>query len=191
MVSAGVAGLVDRANDRAVRLRRINAFAGARQPNGVDRVRWAGLRTATCGRRVKVSGIDPGGPEGIPLMKVAYLYTPNLVSCRASDTLAGAARVLARAGVGALPVLGEDGRLVGIISERDLVRALAQRADPRSSTVDAYASRAVRVAEPGDDSWVVGRRMLDAGIRHLPVVADGRLVGMLSMRDVLAVETWA
>jgi CBS domain-containing protein len=33
--------------------------------------------------------------------------------------------------------------------------------------------------------------MLDAGIRHLPVVADGRLVGMLSMRDVLAVETWA
>ena len=124
-------------------------------------------------------------------MKIAYLYTPNVVSCRTADTLADAARTLNCAAVGALPVVHEDGRLAGIISERDLVRAVAQQRDPAVTTVDAYASLSVVVAEPDDDSWVVGRRMLDAGIRHLPVVADGQPVGMVSMRDLLAVETWA
>jgi CBS domain-containing protein len=124
-------------------------------------------------------------------MKIEYLYTPNVVSCRTSDTLSDAARILNRAGVGALPVMRDDGTLAGIISERDLVRALAQQQDPAATTVDAYASLSVEVAEPDDDSWVVGRRMLNAGIRHLPVLADDRLAGMVSMRDVLAVETWA
>jgi CBS domain-containing protein len=124
-------------------------------------------------------------------MKIEYLYTPNVVSCRTSDTLADVARTLSRAAVGALPVMREDGTLEGIISERDLVRAVAQRRDPGVTTVDAYASLSLEVADPDDDSWVVGRRMLDAGIRHLPVMADGRLAGMVSMRDVLAVETWA
>lgn len=124
-------------------------------------------------------------------MKIEYLYSPNVVSCRTSDTLAGAARTLNCAAVGALPVMREDDTLAGIISERDLVRAVAQQCDPTTAIVGEFASLHVEVAEPDDDSWVVGRRMLDSGIRHLPVMVDGRLAGMVSMRDVLAVETWA
>lgn len=124
-------------------------------------------------------------------MKVEYLYTPGAVRCRSSDTLSDVARTLSRAAVGALPVIAGDGSLAGIISERDLIRAMARLHDPAAATVDAYASLSVQVAAPDDDSWVIGRRMLDAGIRHLPVVVDGQVAGMVSMRDVLAVETWA
>ena len=124
-------------------------------------------------------------------MKIEYLYTPRVLSCSPSDPLAHAAQLLTRAAVGALPVLREDGTLVGILSEQDIVRALSQRRDAGTATVQAYASLTVAVAEPDDDSWVIGGRMLDAGIWHLPVIADGRLAGMVSMRDVLAVQTWA
>jgi CBS domain-containing protein len=124
-------------------------------------------------------------------MKIEYLYQPDVVRCRPTDTLADAAHRMVCAGVGALPVVRDDGTLVGILSERDLVRALTEQLEAGAAPVRSYATRAVQVAEPHEDSWTVGRRMLDAGIRHLPVVRDDALVGMVSMRDVLAVETWA
>ena len=123
-------------------------------------------------------------------MKIEYLYQPDVVHCAPTDTLAHAAHLLTRAGVGALPVVHKDGTLFGILSERDLVRAVTEQREPGTATVRSYASRTVQVATPAEDSWLVGRRMLDAGIRHLPVVADGRLAGIVSMRDLLAVETW-
>lgn len=71
------------------------------------------------------------------MVKVEYLYAPNVVSCRPSDPLASATQVLTRVGVGALPVMRADGTLVGIISARDLVRALARQRDSSSSIVAA------------------------------------------------------
>lgn len=124
-------------------------------------------------------------------MKVQYLYVPEVVSCRSSDRLADAARLLRRAGIGAMPVLDEDDALIGIISERDLAGALADKADPVAVEVDDYATRSVAVAGLTEDSSAVGQRMLEAGIRHLPVLDGARLVGMVSMRDLLAVESWA
>lgn len=124
-------------------------------------------------------------------MKIEYLYQPDVVKCSPSDTLAHAAHLLARAGIGALAVVDEAGSLVGLLSERDLVRAMTEQLEPGAALARSYASLAVEVAGQHEDSWTVGRRMLDAGIRHLPVVSDGQLVGMVSMRDVLAVETWA
>jgi CBS domain-containing protein len=124
-------------------------------------------------------------------MKIEYLYQPDVVRCSPSDTLAHAAHLLVRAGIGALAVVDDGGTLVGVLSERDLARAMTEQLEPGSALTRSYASQAVEVAERHEDSWTVGRRMLDAGIRHLPVVSDGQLVGMVSMRDVLAVETWA
>lgn len=124
-------------------------------------------------------------------MKVEYLYVPDVLSCRPGDPLLDAARRMTAAGVGALAVLDEDGALLAIISERDLARALAEKADPAAADVADYARYHVCVATVDEDSSLVGRRMLDSGIRHLPVLDSGRLVGMVSMRDVLAVQTWA
>jgi CBS domain-containing protein len=124
-------------------------------------------------------------------MKVEYLYVPDVLSARPDERLVDVARRMTEAGVGALAVLDLDGSLLAIISERDLARALADRADPAVASVADYASYHVCVASVDEDSSLVGRRMLDSGIRHLPVLDRGRLVGMVSMRDVLAVQTWA
>jgi CBS domain-containing protein len=121
-------------------------------------------------------------------MKIEQLYTQDLNCCYLDDTLTNAAERMRRAEISALAVIDDTGELVGIISERDLARALADTIDPDTETVSAYASENVALAAPDDDSAEIEARMLDAGIRHMPVVSEGRLVGMVSMRDLLAIH---
>ncbi len=86
--------------------------------------------------------------------------------------------------IGALPVYQQH-RLVGIVTERDLVAALAEGADPATTrVVDYMTDRPVTVA-PDDDLAVAAHRMAELGVRHLPVVDGHHLVGMLSIRDFL------
>ncbi|MFA1547940.1 cyclic nucleotide-binding/CBS domain-containing protein [Actinomadura chokoriensis] len=122
-------------------------------------------------------------------MLVSNVYRPMVFGCRADEPLVEVARWMVDNEVGALAVI--DGELVtGIITERDLVGALATSDDPASQQAAAYASTQIRTAELEEDAREVARRMLDAGIRHLPVQDRGRVVGMVSMRDLLALETW-
>lgn len=123
-------------------------------------------------------------------MKVLDVYVPDVRACRDLDPLPVAARQMADAEVGALAVVGDAHDLVGIISERDVVLALADEDDARHVRVGDYTTSDVETARLDEDSTVVARRMLEAGVRHLPVVDHDRVVGMLSMRDLLAVETW-
>lgn len=123
-------------------------------------------------------------------MRIGGLYSSGLRSCSPSDLLPDAAQQMAFVEVGALAVIDDTGALVGIISERDLVSALANEDEPRKVKVSGYASSAVQTAETREHSSVVARRMLDAGIRHLPVVERSQLMGMVSMRDLLAVDGW-
>jgi CBS domain-containing protein len=96
-----------------------------------------------------------------------------------------------QAQLGALAVV--DGhRLVGIVTERGLVRAIARAVDPADVPVAAYASSAPHTASVEQDARAVVQRMLVLGVRHLPVTSrDGQLIGIVSMRDLLAVEAWA
>jgi CBS domain-containing protein len=121
---------------------------------------------------------------------IRNVYRPEIFGCQAAERLADAARRMQEQRVGALAVLDGE-RIVGIITERDLVRALATSADPASERVAAYASTQMKTAALEEDSSEVARRMLETGIRHLPVDDHGRLVGMVSMRDLLTLETWA
>jgi CBS domain-containing protein len=125
-------------------------------------------------------------------MKLKDIYRPDPVTIGLDDDLAAAARRMEQEQVGALAVVDEAGQPVGIFTERDLVRATARAgAHPAGVRVSAHASFGPETADVEEDSRDVARRMLELGVRHLPVTAgEDQLVGMVSMRDLLAVETW-
>ena len=117
-------------------------------------------------------------------MKVSDLRPHELFTAQADETLEVAADRMSWHQVGALPVL-EGQRLVGIITERDLTTALADGADPTATPVSDYMTPAPEVLRPDSELTDAAHVMLKLGIRHLPVVRSGQLVGVLSMRDVL------
>lgn len=116
-------------------------------------------------------------------MEIEKLLSPVVVRVEAGEPLTAAARRMWAHDIGALPVF--DGqRLVGIITERDLVRAMTFHA-AGGATVAAYMTNEPVTALAGEDAADVAERMLDLGIRHLPVTDGRRLVGMVSARDLL------
>jgi CBS domain-containing protein len=117
-------------------------------------------------------------------MKVSDLRHHELFTAQADETLEMAADRMTWHQVGALPVL-EGQRLVGIVTERDLTAALAEGADPGVTPVADYMTPAPEVLRPDSELADAAHLMLELGIRHLPVVRSGQLVGVLSMRDVL------
>jgi CBS domain-containing protein len=101
-----------------------------------------------------------------------------------TDTLTAVAELMAENDVGALPILA-GGRLQGIVTERDLVRAMADSADTDAERVSDRMTIEVESVPPDTPIEVATGRMLQGGIRHLPVVDGERLVGMVSIRDLL------
>jgi CBS domain-containing protein len=117
-------------------------------------------------------------------MKVSDLQQHELFTAQADESLAEAADRMNWRQVGALPVL-EGQHLVGIITERDLTAALAEGADPVATPVSDYMTQAPEVLGPNSEFADAIHLMQELGIRHLPIVRSGRLVGVLSIRDVL------
>jgi CBS domain-containing protein len=121
-------------------------------------------------------------------MNVADLHRDELYTAQAEESLDAAADRMNWHQVGALPVF-EGQRLVGIITERDLTAALAEGADPVTTLVADYMTAAPEVLQADSELTDAAGVMLELGVRHLPIVRGGRLVGMLSMRDLLVAET--
>ena len=97
-------------------------------------------------------------------------------------------RLMAQEEVGAVPVC-EAGRLVGIFSERDFVRRVAARGlDAAKTELAAVMTPDPVTAEPTEDRLVAIGKMQGVGCRHLPILANGEVIDMLSMRDLLFVE---
>ncbi|HET6966085.1 MAG TPA: CBS domain-containing protein [Acidimicrobiales bacterium] len=114
---------------------------------------------------------------------IGSMMNSTVVAIDRDASLRSAARSLNEAAVGTVVIM--DGRRVsGILSERDVVRALAAGADPDSSAVAAAMSSSPRYATPRDEVRTAMDIMLAAGIRHLPVLDEGELVGIVSMRDL-------
>jgi CBS domain-containing protein len=112
----------------------------------------------------------------------------GLVSAQPGEDVLCVARRMSEAGVGAIIVLDGDG-LVGVFSERDLMtRVVVARRDPAETPVSAVMTRDVVTAEIGDKVDACEDKMRRAGCRHLPVLAQGRVIGMISMRDLLRDE---
>lgn len=94
--------------------------------------------------------------------------------------------MLREQGIGAVVVVGDDGAIAGILSERDIVHALADRATDlaRLRAADLMTAR-VSICEPDRHVNDVMKLMTEGRFRHVPVVDDGRLVGIISIGDVV------
>jgi CBS domain-containing protein len=123
-------------------------------------------------------------------MRMSQLMQPEVWQTYPEESLADAAARMRDHGVGSLAVFdGED--LVGILTERDLLWAMADGAAPNVTSVSTYMSAPPIVVSPDTDVVEAGRLMVKHDVRHLPVVAVGQLLGMVSARDLLVAEAWA
>ena len=96
-----------------------------------------------------------------------------------------ASRLLGRSNIGALPVCSTDGHLKGMVTDRDIVlRCVAAGSDPETTAVNEIMSRSVLTASPMDDLKKLSEMMSAAQIRRLPVVDNGKLVGIVALCDI-------
>ena len=121
-------------------------------------------------------------------MEIDTLVTPVVLRVEASETLAAAARRMWAHDVEALPVFDGD-QLVGIITERDLVAAVAMHASPGAAVATRMSPRPA-TASLGEEPSSVAMRMLDLGVRHLPVIDGDHVAGILSAGDLLPLVAW-
>ena len=119
-------------------------------------------------------------------MLVRDMMTGAAVTDSATDTLRSAAERMWREQTGSLLVMDRD-RLAGIITERDLLRAVALGADLTTATVDEAMTTEVFTVPPDMPLRDAAREMAARWIRHLPVVDGGRVLGVISMRDVTGI----
>lgn len=118
-------------------------------------------------------------------MKVNELMNRNVISVSPDETTSLAARLLYRHNVGSLPVCSAEGKLRGIVTDRDIVlRCVAAESDPEHTPVREIMSRAPVSASPNDDVRLAADIMAAHQIRRLPVTSDGKLVGILSLGDI-------
>jgi CBS domain-containing protein len=116
------------------------------------------------------------------------LYRPGAITAAADESLEEVATRLREKDVSALVVL--DGyRLAGIITERDIIRAVADRRDLAEGTAGDYMTLEPATVALETPLAEVARTMLAFGIRHLPVVVAGEVLGMVSARDLLELES--
>jgi CBS domain-containing protein len=102
-----------------------------------------------------------------------------------NQTLLDAAKMMRDLDVGAVPVCGEDDRLKGIITDRDItVRCFAEGHDPARTTAGEFAEGELYSVTAGDDTDAVVRMMARRQIRRVPVIENKRLVGMISEADL-------
>ena len=117
------------------------------------------------------------------IMRHGFLFT-----VQRDATVAEAVHLMAAHNVGIVSVLDGD-RLIGVFSERDVVRrVVAHGLDPARTSVGQVMTTELVVAEVDEDYQSAMRKMDLANIRHLPVVSEGHLLSMISIRDLMRVE---
>lgn len=119
------------------------------------------------------------------LAEILRRRSPVLNTLSPDQTVGEAARVMADRHVGAV-LMVEAGRLIGIFSERDLLhRVVVQGASLEHTQLRTVMTGDPITASPGDDRMIAVLKMREAGCRHLPIVTEGVVVDMVSIRDLL------
>ena len=113
----------------------------------------------------------------------------TLVSALADTTVRAAAIAMANAKVGAIVVVDGGGRLSGLFTERDVLnRVVARSLDPDTTPLSAVMTTNLQTASPDKPLAHALHMMFEGGFRHVPVVDDGKPVGMVSTRNALGLE---
>jgi CBS domain-containing protein len=114
---------------------------------------------------------------------VAEVMNKSVVTVDPTASIGEAAEKMIEAGVGAVVVMEDMARIVGIVTERDILRAVAQRARAAEAKVRQWMTESVITIEPETQIKDAAKMMFEKNFRHLPVVnKDGRLMGIASLR---------
>ncbi len=119
-------------------------------------------------------------------MKARELMSHHVQTCRAGATLAEAARIMWEADLGALPVVDEEGRVIAMITDRDICMAAYTQGVPltQSSVASAMSKRLVSCS-PRASLHEIEHKMLDAQVRRIPVIDElGALSGIVTLGDI-------
>ena len=123
-------------------------------------------------------------------MKVKEIMTRNVIGVGPEETVEVAARTLQRYNVGALPVCTSNGKLCGVVTDRDLViRCLAAGMEPSSTQVRQVMTGQVTSVDGDMEVSVAAHLMGRQQVRRLPITEDGKLCGMVSLGDLAKRET--
>ena len=122
-------------------------------------------------------------------MKLRDIMTEQVVRIRPEETVSVAARMLEHNNIGVLPVCGGDGRLCGVLTDRDIVtRCLAAGRSPEKTSVRDIMTGKVYVGRPEMEVSLAAGLMGKEQIRRLPVMENGKLCGMVSLGDLARKE---
>jgi len=115
---------------------------------------------------------------------VKDVMTSEVRACEPSATVVDAAKIMAQEDVGPVSVV-EDGRLTGIVTDRDItVRVVAKQRDPGSTTIGEIASTKLVTVSPDDDLETALKLLAENQVRRIPVVEGDRLVGIVAQADI-------
>lgn len=122
-------------------------------------------------------------------MKVRDLMTKEVIRIGPEESVGVAARTLEHYNIGALPVCGGDGRICGVVTDRDLVtRCLASGRSPRDTPVSAVMTQQIHYIKPDVEVSLAAEVMGRQQVRRLPVLENGKLCGMISLADLATQE---
>ena len=123
-------------------------------------------------------------------MQVKDLMSGSIITVDREETVSAAARLLSRHNVGALPVTTQGGKLVGMLTDRDItVRCVAANYDPNITRVRTVMSTGAVTVQAEESGLQAAKTMGKHQVRRLPVTHDGKLVGMLSQKDLVGGKT--
>ena len=110
----------------------------------------------------------------------------NVFTASPTESVSGAAALMHSRRVGAMVLVDQDGAVIGILSERDIVRVVAEQgAAGLTQPISSCMTRGVLFAAPSEPVHTLLERMTDRRVRHLPVINQGRLAGIVSIGDLV------
>ena len=175
------------ANRRCIKMQIVPRVAPTTRWNSslahIELVKLPGLRAV---------GLSPvEGGDSMTVKTILSRKGRNVVTIEPSATLEAAIATLAKHRIGAVVVLGADRRVIGILSERDIVRAFAEfGANALTKRLAQVMTREVATCEEAETAVSIMERMTTGKFRHIPVVERDQLVGIVSIGDIVKHRLW-